>query len=108
MDSKKDAKRQQKREDDSLLYVIRRAVQDEGMGTWADTRAVYNHLATKKKSLDSVKSHYRLLTKDKMAWRTVERAMRDPKWAEKEREVKKLLRLGVPHVRRTCLCEKPS
>jgi hypothetical protein len=64
MESKRDLKKFKKVKDDSLLYIIRRAVEKLEMGTWEDTKAVYNYLATKERSRDGLNFSYRLLLKD--------------------------------------------
>jgi hypothetical protein len=99
MESKRDLKRTKKVKDDSLLYIIRRAVEKLEMGTWEDTKVVYNYLATKERSKDGLNSSYRLLLKDQLGIKAVEKEIKKDKWVKTTIKVESLLQRGVPSVR---------
>jgi hypothetical protein len=104
----KDLEKQKKLEDDSLLYLIRHVAKEWDLGTWEDTTAVYNYLATKTRSQDGVTSRYKSLERDCVAKKAFEQEFKQESWMILASEVKKLLREGVPCVRRASLDEKPS
>jgi hypothetical protein len=109
MNNKKHVKDQRKVETDSLIYLIRKVVNETGIGTWEDTTAIYNRLTADTKSTrshDGVKSRYQVLEKDLKSWTAVEKEIKEDKWVGMERTIKKLLRGAVNHVCQTNLEEK--
>jgi hypothetical protein len=98
-----DLEQQKKLEDDTLLYLIRYVVKKSDLGTWEDTTAVYNHLATKTRSQDALTSRYKGLEK-----KALDEEIKQEKWMRMESVVEELLWKGVPCVRRANLYDSPN
>jgi hypothetical protein len=82
---------------DRVIYLIRRATEKlkastwRIAGTWETTKAVYNYIAPKEKSLDAVRSAHHIFMKNKKAVRDLENEIKQGKWAKMDSIVRKLL-----------------
>jgi hypothetical protein len=82
---------------DRVIYIIRRAIEELkasawGLaGTWETSRAIYNCIAPKEKSLDALRSAHHIFLKNKKAVRNLENEIKQGKWAKMDSIVRKLL-----------------
>lgn len=79
------------KEDATLLYIIKQAVQDLRTGTWSECHTIYNHLATIRRSEDGLKTKYRVMSKDRKTRRSVQKMMKETQWIATKQEVENYL-----------------
>jgi hypothetical protein len=92
----------------TLIYLIRRAVHELQIGTWCDTTAVYNYLAPKRRTVDSMKNTYRALVANTTLTRTLDKGITQGKWVMMQTTIKELLQEDVYTVSSTLSNIDPS
>jgi hypothetical protein len=110
--NKAEEQQQKRLENNSLLYIVKRAADEWGMGTWEDTTAAYNYIAKrmgmKQRTTDGLKYAHKFLRKNETYMKVVEEDIKKAKWVEEKSTVEEFLRKGLPSVRQTSLDRKPS
>lgn len=74
------------KKDESLLCIIRTAIDELDRGTWTDTLAVYNQFAGFPRTVDGLKAKYNRMQEAKIEKRT-----KSPMWNDKKQEIYRLL-----------------
>jgi hypothetical protein len=92
----------------TLLYLIRRAVHELQIGTWCDTTAVYNYLAPKPRTVDSIKNTYRALLANTTLTKTLDKGIIQGKWVMMRTTIEELLQEDVDTVSSTSINMNPS